>query len=72
MNIDQQLDAKQARRMALENRQLARLDRLERIADQMIGELSTGRLYVWPVGSKYREGTRADLIGYLIRNKHVI
>jgi hypothetical protein len=26
--------------------------------------------YVFPVGGKYREGNRAELISYLIRNRH--
>jgi len=70
MNIDQTLDAKHASRMAREARQLERLERREAIAERMIGELSGGKLYAYPVGGRYREGTRAELIQFLIRNKY--
>jgi len=36
----------------------------------MVGELSSGKCYVFPVGGKYREGNRADLISYLVRNNY--
>ncbi len=70
MNIDQQLNATQARRMASNDRYLARLERREVAAEQMIGELSSGKCYVWPQGGKYREGNRAELISFLIRNNY--
>lgn len=70
MNIDQQLDASQARRLAAEDRFLARMEKREIAADRMIGELSGGKCYVWPQGGKYREGDRATLIAFLIRNKY--
>jgi hypothetical protein len=70
MNIDQQLNARQSRRMASNDRYLARLERREEAADQMIGELSSGKCYVWPQGGKYREGTRAELVQFLIRNNY--
>jgi hypothetical protein len=70
MTIDQMLDAKQARRMAAENRFLARMERRENAAEQMIGELSSGKCYVFPQGGKYREGERGDLIAFLIRNQY--
>lgn len=70
MNIDQQLSATQSRRMAAQNRYLARVEQREAKAEQMVGELNSGKCYVWPVGGKYREGTRADLVGFLIRNKY--
>jgi hypothetical protein len=69
-SIMDKLDAKQARRMRQESRHLDQLDRREAIAERMIGELSTGRFYVYPVGGKYREGTRADLVQFLLRNKY--
>lgn len=71
MNIDQRLDASQARRMASDARYLARIEKREAAADKMIGELSSGKCYVWPVGGKYHEGSRADLIAFLIRNRYV-
>lgn len=70
MDIHQQLDARQARRMAAEDRYLSRIEKREAAANQMIGELNSGKLYVYPVGGKYREGTRADLIAFLIRNNY--
>lgn len=70
MNIDQRLDASQARRMAFDARYLARIEKREAAADKMIGELNSGKCYVFPVGGKYREGSRADLIAFLIRNNY--
>ncbi len=67
---DKFLDAKLARRCAAENRYLARLERREAAADRMVGELISGKLYVYPVGGKYREGTRSELIAFLIRNNY--
>lgn len=70
MNIDQQLEARQSRRMAAQDKFFDRLEKREAAAEQMIGELSGGKLYVWPQGGKYREGTRSELIAFLIRNKY--
>lgn len=70
MNIDQQLDARQSRRLAANGRAEASLMQREAKAADMIGELSSGKCYVFPVGGKYREGTRADLISYLVRNNY--
>lgn len=71
MNIDQQLDARQSRRMASDDKRLARIERLEVKAERMIGELANGKCYVYPVGGQYKEGDRYDLIQHLIRNKYV-
>lgn len=73
MNIHTQLEASQKRRMAAEDRFLERLERREAQADKQIGELvRDGQrvLYVCPVGGKYREGSRSDLISFLIRNQY--
>ena len=70
MNIDQQLDARQTRRLAANGRAEARLMQREAKAAEMVGELSSGNCYVFPVGGKYREGTRADLISFLVRNNY--
>lgn len=70
MNTYQQLEARQSRRMAAEDRFLARIEKREAAAEQMIGELSSGKCYVWPVGGKYREGTRSELVSFLIRNRY--
>jgi hypothetical protein len=70
MNNHQDLEARQARRMASEDRFLGRIEKREAAAVQMIGELSNGKHYVFPVGGKYREGSRADLIAFLLRNNY--
>jgi hypothetical protein len=70
MNIDQQLNARQSRRMASDDRYLARLEKREEAANQMIGQLNSGKCYVWPQGGKYREGTRSELVQFLIRNNY--
>lgn len=56
--------------MAAQDKFLGRIEGREVAADTMIGELSSGKLYVYPVGGKYREGTRAELIAFLIRNRY--
>lgn len=70
MNLDQQLDAAQARRLKAQDRYLTRLDKREEAANQMIGQLNSGKCYVWPQGGKYREGTRSALVQFLIRNNY--
>ena len=71
MTIDQLLDAREGRRHAAQSRAESRREKREAAAEQMIGELSSGRFYVYPVGGKYREAdTKHDLVQYLIRNKH--
>lgn len=70
MNTHQQLEARQARRMAAEDRFLARMEKREAEAEKMIGELNSGKCYVFPVGGKYREGTRYELVAFLIRNNY--
>ncbi len=70
MNIDQQLNGTQARRMAAQDRFLTRIEKRETAAEQMIGQLSSGKFYVFPVGGKYREGTRLELVSFLIRNNY--
>jgi hypothetical protein len=70
MNIEQQLEARQNRRMAAQDRFLGRIEKREADANAMIGELNSGKLYVWPVGGRYREGTRSELIAFLIRNNY--
>lgn len=71
MNIDQQLDAKQNRRIASQNRFIKQLEQRETKALAMIGELCNGKFYVYPQGGKYKEGKKFELVDYLIRNKYV-
>lgn len=70
MNIDQQLNAKQSRRIAAQDRYLARIEKRETEASRMIGELASGKCYIWPIGGKYREGDRVELIDFLLRNNY--
>jgi len=72
-----QMEANEKRRLANEHSFLERMERRDAMmarrearADQMIGELNSGKLYVYPVGGKYREGTREELIAFLIRNEY--
>jgi hypothetical protein len=70
MNLDQQSEAREARRIKSQDRYHARIVAREDAADKMVGELSSGKCYVWPVGGKYREGTRLELVQFLIRNNY--
>ncbi|MEM8519467.1 hypothetical protein [Janthinobacterium sp. CAN_S7] len=76
ISIERQLEGNHNRRMGTEARMLARWDDLsarEDIAEQMLGQLMReGKVvyYVWPQGGKYREGTRLNLIAFLIRNNY--
>ena len=73
MNIEQQLNAIQSRRMFAQDRYLSRIEAREDAAELMIGELCReGKpvLYVFPVGGKYREGSRLGLVSFLIRNNY--
>lgn len=72
--IETQLVARQSRRLASEDRFLDRIERRETAAHAMIGELcKEGRIvyYVYPVGGRYREGTQAELVSFLVRNNYV-
>jgi len=58
-------------RMATQDRHLARLERLEKKAAPMVGELLTGKYY-FSRGNKYVESTsHSEIVDYLIRNKYV-
>jgi hypothetical protein len=70
---ERHLEARMNRRLAAEDRALARIEKREAAAEVQIGELCRqGKpvFYIWPVGGKYREGTRAELIAFLIRNNY--
>ncbi len=76
MTLDQQLNGNHNRRMANEARYLNNQDKMDRrrdYAETRIGELMRNGekvLYVFPKGGKYREGTRRELIDFLIRNDY--
>lgn len=68
------LDERQERRHAAfirrDEKAAERIAQREEIADRMIGELASGKCYVFPVGGRYREGTRLELVSFLIRNRY--
>lgn len=70
-SLEAWLDGRGCRRCKNEARNLAKFERQHEAADKMIGELSSGKLYIFPVGGKYKEGSRSELIDFLIRNKYV-
>jgi hypothetical protein len=72
--IDELLDGRNLRRIKADDRAHDRAVKLEEKADRMVGELvRDGNIvnYVFPVGGRYREGSRLDLISFLIRNSYV-
>jgi hypothetical protein len=73
MQIEQQLEARQTRRMKAEGHMLDRMERREKAAEAMIGELRRDGqtiYYVWPQGGKYREGSFGELVNFLTRNRY--
>jgi hypothetical protein len=71
---DRFFDGREKRRAKQEERFQTKLDRQMTAAEAMIGELcKEGKqvFYIYPVGGKYREGPRHELIDFLIRNKYV-
>lgn len=68
------IEGREIRRCKYEARYVTKLDRQIDAADEMIGELCREGRQVFYVCAKpglYREGTRSDLIAYLIRNRYV-
>jgi len=60
------------RRHATEARMIKRLERLERAAEPMIGQLANGRFYAFPVGGKYFESEwKYEVVEYLSRNRYI-
>lgn len=77
MDIEADLDRKEARRIAADERALVRLDKQLAEADALIGILNSGTHYIniktkqgVPTG-RIKTGSRHDLISYLIRNRYV-
>ena len=72
MTFEAELETRHRRRISNENRTLARLERLEKRAAPMVGELASGRFYAFPVGGKYKESaSHTEIVDYLIRNGYV-
>ncbi len=65
------LEARFAAREKRDEKIFMKRVKLEERAEQMIGELNSGKFYVFPVGGRYREGTKRELIDFLIRNNYV-
>lgn len=70
-NYEREMETKMLRRIRNEDKTHARLSRLEDKAEKVIGELTSGKCYIFPVGGRYREGTRAELIAFMVRNRYV-
>lgn len=71
MNDDERSESNHNRRMTLEAKAESRIEKQEEEAREMIGHLNSGKMYVYPVGGRYREGTERELVNFLIRNKYV-
>ena len=70
---EEHLDRKERRRLIHDAKAEAAISRREDAAHAMVGELCReGRTvcYVHPQGGRYREGTRSDLVAFLIRNRY--
>ena len=78
--FEQLLENRHTTRMARDDRTVDRLERREREAEALIGELCKEGRQVFYINIKngrgvntgrIREGTRAELIAYLLRNGYV-
>ena len=66
------IERRHVRRLANEDRYLARLERDERKAAPMIGELASGKFYVYPVGGRYFEScSYCGCVAHLKRNGYL-
>lgn len=69
--IEQQLDTRELRRLRTEHKFLVRIEKREEEAAKLIGELCReGTPVFYTTCGRYREGSRVDLIAYLIRNDY--
>lgn len=79
--IEQELATRELRRLRSENRYLCRLEKLEKLAEPLVGELCRGGKTVYYInlmdrqgrltGKTKESGSEYELISYLIRNKYV-
>lgn len=80
-NTERHLDARQARRMAAEDKFISRLEELEALAGQLVGEIIKNGCAVFYINVKSSRGhmtgrtrefiSKYAAIDYLIRNKYV-
>lgn len=74
LQFDELIDAKYTARQKRETKMLTRLEKREAQADKMVGELvRDGKTicYTFPPGGAYREGSRTELVAFLIRRRYV-
>lgn len=75
LTFDELLDAKHNARLRREDKQLARLERIDQQVAPLIGELCREWhtvYYVFPAGGRYFESTSwVECSNYLVRNKYV-
>jgi hypothetical protein len=67
-SFEEILERKNVTRMAREEKAAAKLEKREAQAERLVGTLSSGRFYVYPVGGHYKEfkSTR-EAVAYLIQ-----
>lgn len=68
LSFEERIDRSIASKIRRDEKNADKLAKREEVAAKMIGELNSGKSYIFPVGGKYREGTRYELIAYLIKN----
>lgn len=71
--FEELLEGRASRRAKEEDRWATRMERRWKEAGEQIGELCRdGKtvFYVYPVGGKYREGSRNELEDFLLRNRY--
>lgn len=73
LSFDELMERRIDARIRRDDRQAEKIAKREDKAERMIGELvRNGETvhYIFPEGGKYREGTKADLIAFLLRNHY--
>lgn len=69
--LEREIERRVSRKLARDDKAIAIRERKEAKAERMIGQLASGKFYVYPVGGEYREGSESELIDYLIRKGFV-
>ena len=68
------LEGRDKRRHTIDAKAEAKLDRQYDKAEIMVGEVCReGKTvyYIYPIGGRYREGPKHELVDFLIRNRYV-